>query len=117
MRAGTLRTWIRIERREDGTDEAGQPNGAWVEVVTILSYPRGQTGMGAITRNQDNVSASINAYSFRIRFRRGIDQGMRVIELFDGQPVGEPYDIKNVRFDLARRQWTDLVCEQGGGDG
>lgn len=117
MRAGTLRTWIRIERREDGTDEAGQPNGAWVEVVTVLSDPRGQTGMGAITRNQDNVGASINAYSFRIRFRRGIDQGMRVIELFDGQPVGEPFDIKNVRFDLVRRQWTDLVCEQGGGDG
>lgn len=117
MRAGTLRTWIRIERREDSADEVGQPNGAWVEVVTVRSDPRGQTGMGAITRNQDNMGASINAYSFRIRFRRGIDQGMRVLELFDGQPVGDPFDIKNVRMDLARRQWTDLICEQGGNDG
>lgn len=117
MRAGILRTWIRIERREEGQDEAGQPNGAWVEVATVPADPRGQTGMGAITRNQENVGASINAYSFRIRFRRGIDQGMRVVELFDGQAVGEPFDVKNVRMDLARRQWTDLICEQGGSDG
>jgi len=117
MRAGTLRTRIRIERREDGQDDAGQPNGPWVEVATVPADPRGQTGMGAITRNQENIGASINAYSFRIRFRRGIDQGMRVLELYDGQPVGDPFDIKNVRMDLARRQWTDLICEQGSGDG
>ncbi len=42
---------------------------------------------------------------------------MRVVELFDGQPVGDPFDIKNVLMDYAGRQWTDLVCEQGGGDG
>lgn len=115
--AGSLRRLVRIERRETGTDDAGQPNGAWVEVATVWADPRGQTGMGSITRNQDNVGASINAYSFRIRFRRGLDQGMRLFELEDGVPVGDPFDIKNVRMDLAGREWTDVICEQGGGDG
>ncbi|GAB1837322.1 hypothetical protein MyNCGM121_41020 [Achromobacter xylosoxidans] len=117
MRAGRLRLWIRIEQRGNGSDAAGQPNGAWEEVATVRADPRGQTGMGSITRNQGNLGASIGVYSFRIRFRRGIDQGMRVVELFDGQPVGDPFDIKNVLMDYAGRQWTDLVCEQGGGDG
>lgn len=117
MRAGKLRVWIRIERRQEGSDPAGQPIDEWVEVATVRADPMGQTGMGAITRNQSSIGASINAYSFRLRFRRGLDQGMRVVELFDGQPVGDPFDVKNIRMDYARRRWTDLICEQGGSDG
>jgi SPP1 family predicted phage head-tail adaptor len=117
LAAGDLTRQIRIEQRVSGQDEAGQPLDEWQPVATVWSKPVGQTGMGAITRNQENVAASINAYSFRIRFREEIDAGMRVVQLKNGEPMGAPFDIRQVRMDYARRDWTDLVCEQGGSDG
>jgi SPP1 family predicted phage head-tail adaptor len=114
--ASELNRRIRIERQQ-GRDEAGQPQDAWVPVVTVWANIKGPTGLGAITRNQDNVAASIDAYSVRIRFREGLDVGMRVVILKNGLPTGKPLDIRQVRMDYAGRDWTDLVCEQGGTNG
>lgn len=115
MRAGDLNRRIRIERRQVGSDAAGQPLDGWdpAPVATVWANVKGATGMASIrqTSLQDNVAASVNSYSFRIRYREGIDAGMRVVL------AGVPYDIKQVRMDHARREWTDLVCEQGGNDG
>lgn len=108
--AGMLNRRIRIERRE-GKDAAGQPLDNWVPVVDVWANIRGQTGMGTITQPQDNVPASIERYSVRIRYREDIDMGMRIV---CGPMI---MDIRQIRLDLERREWTDLVCEVGGTNG
>jgi len=115
VKAGQLNRRIRIERKLEGEDVAGQPQEGWdpTPVAEVWANVKGATGMASIrqTSPQDNVAASVNSYSFRIRYREGIDDGMRVV-LND-----VPFDIKQVRMDHAGREWTDLVCEQGGNDG
>lgn len=113
MRAGQLNQRIRIQRRTGGTDAAGQPLDTWEDVFPfdIPANIKGQSGLGAITGMQDNVPASIERYSFRLRFREGITDAMRVVHR------GVAFDIRQVRMDFERRKWTDLVCEQGGNNG
>lgn len=111
LAAGTLNRRISIQRRVSGTDDAGQPLPGWESVVDVWAHVRGQTGMGTITGLQDNVAASIERYSIRIRYREGLDAGMRVVY---GAQI---FDIRQIRMDFERREWTDLVCELGGNDG
>lgn len=105
MDIGSLNRRITIQSQVGGTDDAGQPLDAWAAVATVWANVLGNTGMGAIKDVQGNIGASINQYSFRIRFRADLDSGMRVLY---GDDV---YDIKEVRLDLEHREWTDLVCE------
>lgn len=111
MDAGSLSQWIEIQRRSQGEDEIGQPIDSWERFAAVWANPKGTTGMGTITRQQQGVAASINAYSFRIRFLEGITDDMRVVL------NGVPFDIRQIRMDYANRDWTDLICEQGGNDG
>lgn len=112
MFAGTLNRRIRIERRVSGTDAAGQPIDTWETVVDTWADIKGQTGLGSMKEMQGNLPASVSRYSIRIRYRDGLDAGMRVWELRAGVPFGKPFDIKQQpRMDFARRGWTDLVCE------
>ncbi len=111
LAAGTLNRLVTIQRRQDGEDEAGQPLTGWEDVAQVRANIKGPTGLGSITGLQDNVAASINRYSFRIRYRTGIDAGMRVLH------DGLPFDIRQVLMDFERRNYTDLVCEQGGSEG
>lgn len=108
--AGKLNRRILIQRRQTGEDEAGQPLLGWEDVASVWANVLGQTGLGTI-KTSGTVAAAIKAYSFRIRFREGLDEGMRVVL------AGEPFDVKQVRMDYAGREWTDLVCEAGGNDG
>ena len=110
MDIGSLNRRITIQRRQTGEDEAGQPLLGWEDVASVWANVLGQTGLGTI-KNSGDVTAAIKAYSFRIRFREGLDEGMRVVL------AGTPFDVKQVRMDYAGREWTDLVCEQGGNDG
>lgn len=111
MKAGTLNRRVTIQRPGEGFDEAGQPVTDWQDVATVWANIAGQTGMGTITRAQDGVGASIERYSIRIRYREGLDAGMRVVS---GAQV---FDVRQVRMDFDRREYTDLVCEAGGNDG
>ncbi|TAA12475.1 head-tail adaptor protein [Pseudoxanthomonas winnipegensis] len=111
LAAGELNRRITIQARGTGTDDAGQPLDTWTDLHVLWANIRGQTGMGSITGLQDNVPASIERYSFRIRFREGITDAMRVLY------KGVAFDIRQVRMDFDRREWTDLVCEQGGTNG
>jgi SPP1 family predicted phage head-tail adaptor len=110
VKIGNLNNRITIQSRTAGEDEAGQPLLTWTDVATVWANVAGQTGLGTI-KNSGDVTAAIKAYSFRIRFREGIDEGMRVLY------SATPFDVKQVRMDYAGREWTDLVCEQGGSDG
>ncbi len=104
---------IQIQRRGPVQDAGGQPVDGWIEVAKPWAWIIGQTGMGMSKQmaGEGTVDGSIDAYSFRIRYRPSITAAMRVLH------GGQAFDIKQVRHDLASREWTDLVCEQGGNDG
>lgn len=108
--AGKLNRRITIQRRDSGQDAAGQPVLTWADVATVSAFIAGDTGLGTI-RNSGALPAPIKRYSFRIRYRAGLDEGMRVVY------GGQNFDIKAVRMDFAGKQWTDLVCEVGANDG
>lgn len=104
---------ILIQSRCATVNEGGQPVDTWINVCEPWASIKGQTGSAAIKQSviMGNIEASINSFSFRIRYRKGIDAGMRVV--FDGLY----FDIKQVIPDLERRECTYLVCTQGGNDG
>jgi len=108
---GAYSCHCRLQRRGTGRDANGQPVAAWEDVAEVWANIKGQTGMGTITRMQENVPASVEKYSIRIRYREGVTSAMRVLY---GDQV---FDIRQVRMDFERRVWTDLICELGGNDG
>lgn len=110
MRAGQLNRRITIQQRTSAHDAAGQPVLTWVDVATAWCNIAGDTGLRTIRASGD-LPAPIKRYSFRIRYREGLDEGMRVVY------SGQNFDIKTVRMDFAGKEWTDLVCELGANDG
>ncbi len=113
MQSGKLNRRIVIQSRVAGEDAAGQPTTTWTDVVTVWADIRGATGMGSIKQSASmgGVAVELNSYSFRIRFREGLSSGMRVAY------GGKNYDVKFVRMDFEKREWTDIVAELGGNDG
>lgn len=83
-------------------DSAGQPLTTWVKVADVWADIRHKSGLETI---KADAETSIVKASIRIRYRTGIDAGMRVLH---GSRV---YDIKAVLPDVATRQHVDLVCE------
>jgi SPP1 family predicted phage head-tail adaptor len=103
---------IQIERRSGDVDAANQPLDTWVLVMERWSKPLTSTGMAAVRAAEQGVPATPSRYSFRINYTpTGIDVGMRV------NYKGTFFDIRDVRHDLSNREYTDLVCEQGGNNG
>ena len=113
--AGTKTCKIAIQRRTGAVDTANQPLDEWENVFPpIWAQPRSATGMAAVRAAQEGVAVSPSKVSWRINFRNvGIDNSMRVLHI----EFGIAYDIRDIRHDLERRQWTDLVCETGGNNG
>ena len=103
LNAGALNTRISIERRTSAQDEWQQPiPDAWAPVASVWANVRHLRGAEAI--RADAVTSSVRA-SIRIRWRTGIDAGMRV-------KVGAAvYEITAVLPEMARREHVDLVCE------
>lgn len=108
MNAGSLNRRITIQKRMSARDEAGQPIESWADVGQCWADIKGQTGLGSITGMQDNVPASVERYSVRVRYREDVQAGMRAM------CNGTAFYIKQVRMDFAGRVYTDLVCEVGG---
>lgn len=102
LSAGTLRHRISIEQRAAGQDAAGQPVESWDSVAEVWADIRFVSGLAAIRAGADT---SVTKASIRIRFRTGIDAGMRVVH------GTARYAITAVQPDLARREYVDLVCE------
>jgi SPP1 family predicted phage head-tail adaptor len=111
LAAGTLNRPINIQRSTDERDGAGQQIKVWVDVVATWANVKSQTGLGTIVGDQAGVTTSVTRYSFRIRYRNGIDASMRVVM------GGVTYDITSVQMDEDRREWTDLVCNRGANNG
>ncbi len=111
MRAGPLNRRVKLQSRVKSKDGAGQPKPRWTTLAVVWANISCSSGMGAITRMQENVPVSAEKYSIRIRFRDGVTAGMRV--LYGDQA----FDIGQVRMDFTGREWTDLICELGANDG
>lgn len=109
MEIGKLNRRIVIQSRDAGTDDAGQPLQTWTTLASVWADILGATGMGTIKAAVGGVE--VNAYSFRIRYRTDLDAADRVV--FNSQN----FDVKSVRHDFARKEWTDLVCEVSGPNG
>ena len=103
MRAGTLNTRVTIERKTGGTNDWGEPlPESWTPVATVWSNVRHLSGSEAI--KADAATSTVRA-SIRIRWRTGLDAGMRAMV------GGTAYNITAVLPDLVRREHVDLVCE------
>jgi SPP1 family predicted phage head-tail adaptor len=109
VKAGDLRHLILVQSRDAGADAAGQPLQTWTDMASVWADIRGANGLNTIKASLGGVE--INAYSFRIRYRTDLDAAKRVVY------GGQNFDVKQVRHDFAKREWTDLVCEVGGNDG
>lgn len=103
---------IVIEKRQAGVDAANQPIDAWEPVMSRWGKPLTSSGMAAVRAAEQGVNAAPGRYSWRIKFTpEGIDVGMRV------NYKGVIFDIRDIRHDYAGKDYTDLVCEQGGNNG
>lgn len=103
--AGKLNRRITIRKRAAGVDALNRPNGAYEDFVTLWADPRSQTGMGRIVN--EGVSATLGAYSWRIRYRTDITLDM--IVTYEGQD----FAIVDIKQDFSGKDWTDLVCSLG----
>ncbi|MGB4064250.1 MAG: phage head closure protein [Azonexus sp.] len=99
--AGHLTERINIEQRPTTQDAIGQPVETWSLVAAVWASIRHPSGLSAIKADAD---VSIVKASIRIRFRAGIDAGMRVVH------SATIYDIKAVLPNRAGG-YVDLVCE------
>jgi SPP1 family predicted phage head-tail adaptor len=113
LSAGKLNRRITLQRRTKAQDSTGQEVDEWTDVVRVWAWVKTQSGMSATRQSSvvDGVAMSLNSYSFRVRYRPGVTDDMRVAY------QGVFFDIKQVRHDIAGHIWTDIVCEQGGNDG
>ena len=85
------------------TDEIGQPLPGWTDVATVWGDIRMKSGLESIKAGSpvSTVQASI-----RIRYRAGINAGMRVVHNLVA------YNIVAVMPDVSGREFIDLACEQ-----
>lgn len=103
MQAGRLNQRISIQQRTTSVDAIGQPVETWTDVAEVWADVRYQKGLEAIKAGADTSVVSV---SIRIRYRGGIDAGMRVLH---GSDV---FDIQAVLPDAGQRQYVDLACRK-----
>ena len=103
LRSGTLRHRITLQRKTEGKDAWGTPlPNAWENITAkpIWANVRFQSGSESIRAGAD---VSIVRASVRLRWRTGLDAGMRVLH------QGQVFDIEAV-LPGADRKHIDLVC-------
>jgi SPP1 family predicted phage head-tail adaptor len=109
--AGSRNRKIQIQRKAEGFDAANQEVTGWVPFLDRWARPLTATGMAAVRAADTGVPMTPGRYSWRINYTPSITEGMRV------NYKGMTFDIRDIRHDLANREYTDLVCESGGNDG
>lgn len=101
-----------IQKKSDVRNAANQVIGGWNTMLTRWGEYRGDTGRSAIRAQETGVPLNINRVSWRINYTPvGITEDMRV------NAKGVLYDIRGIRHDEQGRDYTDLICEQGGNNG
>ena len=102
MQAGRLNRRVTLQSPSQSVDELGQPIPGWTDVATVWGDIRLKSGLESIKAGSpvSTVQASI-----RIRYRAGINAGMRVVHNLTA------YEILAVLPDVGAREYIDLVCE------
>ena len=102
MQAGRLNRRCVLQAPGTTTDEIGQPIPGWTDVATVWGDIRLKSGLESIKAGA--VVSTVQA-SVRVRYRTGVNAGMRV--LVDAVP----YEVLAVQPDVGGREYVDLVCE------
>jgi SPP1 family predicted phage head-tail adaptor len=114
LNAQKLNRRITIQQRTDSQDTAGQPLLVWTDVCTVWAHVKFQSGMGFVSQEMfvggNEVSRPVA--SIRIRWRDGIEPGMRVVDT-----AGRLFDIRVVLPDAQDHRYLDLGCATGASDG
>lgn len=101
MKISQLRHRITLQRPTGAQDAWGTPDAAgWEDVALVWSDFRYQSGSESIRAGAD---VSIVRASVRIRWRTGVDAGMRVLH------GGQVFDVEAVLPGTDRKH-IDLVC-------
>ena len=91
-----------LQSPSQSVDELGQPIPGWTDVAMVWASIRHLSGVEAI--KADATVSTVKA-SIRIRWRPGLNAGMRVVH--DAQV----YSIEAVLPDAGGREFVDLVAE------
>ena len=105
MQAGRLNRRCVIQTPSTTTDELGQPIPGWTDVAPVWADIRMRSGLESI---KAGAPVSVVAASIRIRYRAGINAGMRVVHNLTA------YEILAVQPDVGGREYVDLVCQAVG---
>ena len=102
MQGGTLKHRIQFQQRPAGRDAAGQPL-AWANVgnpvwADVEPQSGGQTIKGG-------AETSIVRTLITIRYRADVSAALRIVH---GADI---YKVLSVHQDMAKRQYTELVCQ------
>lgn len=102
MQAGRLNRRCTLQAPGTATDELGQPIPGWTDVASVWADIRMRSGLESI---KAGAPVSVVAASIRIRYRAGVNAGMRVVHNLVA------YEIKAVMPDVSGREFLDLACE------
>ena len=102
MQAGRLNRRCQLQSPSQSVDELGQPIPGWTDVAMVWASIRHLSGVEAI--KADATVSTVKA-SIRIRWRPGLNAGMRVVH---GLRV---YNVEAVLPDAGGREFVDLVAE------
>jgi len=102
MQAGRLNRRCVIQTPSTATDELGQPIPGWTDVATVWGDVRLRSGLESVKAGA--VVSTVQA-SVRIRYRTGVNAGMRLTHNLVN------YSIVAVQPDVGGREYVDLVCE------
>lgn len=102
MQAGRLNRRCVLQAPSTARDELGQPIPGWTDVASVWADIRMKSGLESI---KAGAPVSVVAASVRIRYRAGVNAGMRVVHNL------QAYEIKAVMPDVSGREFLDLVCE------
>ena len=102
MQAGRLSSRCTLQQPGTATDELGQPIPGWTDVATVWADIRMKSGLESI---KAGASVSTVQASIRIRYRAGINAGMRIVHNLTA------YNITAVQPDVGGREFVDLVAE------
>ena len=102
MQAGRLNRRCLLQSPSQSVDAIGQPIPGWTDVAMVWADIRMKSGLEAI---KAGASVSVVQASIRIRYRAGINAGMRVVHNL------QVYEILAVQPDVGGREYVDLVCQ------
>lgn len=102
MQAGRLNRRCTLQAPGTTQDELGQPIPGWTDVATVWGDVRLRSGLESI---KAGAQVSVVQASIRIRYRAGLNAGMRLVHNL------QAYEILAVQPDVGGREYVDLICQ------